>query len=126
MKVDKIIIDVDEAELEDGKLYLSLKEAEQLKKLLDDLLDKEKSVIYIPQPYPVHHDPWYHDPWWVGPYKITVGDVPEWKPNTTVTWGNPSTRYTTATLTNTDGDVVNYKVPSVPNGTVSVYCSTQK
>lgn len=51
-RIIKISIETN-GELVDGNLVLSLDEAKEIKKLLDELLGKEKEIINIPYPITV-------------------------------------------------------------------------
>jgi hypothetical protein len=99
-KIAKIVIETD-GELEDGKLTISLKEAKELQKLLNGLLEKEIVKEYVP---------YYPSPYVYEPYKIYPYTYPQ-SPYYTITWEG----------TNTDGE--KWSGSDVQTGQVSVYCS---
>ena len=98
-KIAKIVIETN-GELEDGKLTISLKEAKELKALLDGLLEKEIVKEYVPYyPYPYVYEP----------YKIYPWTYPQ-APYYTITYG-----------TNTDGQ--SWSNSELVTDEVSIYCS---
>jgi len=99
-KIAKIVIETN-GELEDGKLTISLKEAKELQKLLNELLEKEIVKEYVPYyPYPYVYEP----------YRIYPYTYPQ-SPYYTITYSG----------TNTDGQTWNGT--EVVTNEVSVYCS---
>jgi len=121
-KIAKIVIETD-GELEDGKLTISLKEAKELQKLLNGLLEKEivkeyvpyYTITYVYEPYKIYpytypQSPYYTITYVYEPYKIYPYTYPQ-SPYYTITWEG----------TNTDGE--KWSGSDVQTGQVSVYCS---
>ena len=93
-KVTKLVIDID-GKLEDGKLALSVEEARNLKKLLDELFGGQEKITYIP---------YYTEPYRIYPYTVKIGDYPGWYGTSTV--GVTTTVVTNPTYQSSDNVVV--------------------
>ena len=93
-KIAKIIIETD-GELQDGKLTISLKEAKELQKLLNELLEQEVRIVKEKEYIPYY--PYTYPRWEYVPYTITYSG------------------------TNSDGET--FSGSHSVGDTVSIYCS---
>jgi hypothetical protein len=77
-KIEKIIIDVEGKIDAGGKLVITLDEAKSLKAALDELLEPEEKITYIPyqpyiQPYTIPYNPYPTITWCENGLRTTSG-----------------------------------------------------